>query len=670
MANIRKQFNFRNGVQVDDDNLVVSPTGLVGIGTTIPTELLDVRGDAKVVGLVTANQVFTPDLTASSANITNLTLGTSIIGGGVSISSGIITSSGAGVVTYYGDGGRLSNLPTSQWLDVDVGLGFTSIYALGFVGVGTADPRFVFQVSGNTDTSLGGFSGGVGITSEGNILATGIATAAKFVGIGSDLTELKASNIAYGTISNDRIPVLLNSKLPSDISISGIITASSGFFQNVTSNVTGDLTGNVVGILTGNLTGTASTALSLSGTPNIVVGLVTSSDIISGNITASGDISTQDITAVSIAVTTINTSNINVSGIVTSSEFNVGTGGTIVNITSDGRVAIGSDTPTRPFEIITTGTSEIELVGTESRIILAEEKSGISISSNAAEVRYGNSNNAFELVNYAPGDFNFYLHAGGPGINTGRFAWVYGQDFSEKMSLTYGGLLGIGITNPSNTLHVVGTSTVTGNSFVGGDLTVSGNINGSITIADILTSNINVTSGISTFNIINPTQFGIGTNAPIVDVDARSSVALFSSVGIGTDDIGQADLRVPNGFAEFTSVGIGTTQSYNVPDDGNSGDLQLHNKSMTVFNGSVLVDDSPISSIGFGTFIPRSILDFGRVGAAASTGFMILPTLDSTQRVGLAYTVEGAIIYNSTTKKHQGYGSIDGGTTFGWQDLY
>ena len=40
MANIRKQFNFRNGVQVDNDNLVVSPTGLVGIGTTVPTEKL------------------------------------------------------------------------------------------------------------------------------------------------------------------------------------------------------------------------------------------------------------------------------------------------------------------------------------------------------------------------------------------------------------------------------------------------------------------------------------------------------------------------------------------------------------------------------------------------------------------------------------------------------
>ena len=48
MANIKKNFNFRNGVQVDDDNLLVTSTGLVGIGTTIPTEALDVRGNVNI----------------------------------------------------------------------------------------------------------------------------------------------------------------------------------------------------------------------------------------------------------------------------------------------------------------------------------------------------------------------------------------------------------------------------------------------------------------------------------------------------------------------------------------------------------------------------------------------------------------------------------------------
>ena len=54
MANIKKSFNFRNGVQVDDDNLKVSATGLVGIGTTVPTESLDIRGNIVVSGVSSA----------------------------------------------------------------------------------------------------------------------------------------------------------------------------------------------------------------------------------------------------------------------------------------------------------------------------------------------------------------------------------------------------------------------------------------------------------------------------------------------------------------------------------------------------------------------------------------------------------------------------------------
>ena len=42
MASIRKSFSFRNGVQVDEDNFIVNANGLVGIGTSIPNEALDV----------------------------------------------------------------------------------------------------------------------------------------------------------------------------------------------------------------------------------------------------------------------------------------------------------------------------------------------------------------------------------------------------------------------------------------------------------------------------------------------------------------------------------------------------------------------------------------------------------------------------------------------------
>ena len=162
MANIRKSFSFRNGVQVDENNFVVNANGLVGIGTSVPSEILDVRGTTKVVGLVTASDVFVSGV----ATITEIQVGTAI-----TIASGVISAT-----SFKGDGSTLSNLPTSQWTDVDVGLGFTSIHSAGNVGIATTDPRTSFQVGGTP-----GVAGkvGVGINSIGNIHATGIVTAAR-----------------------------------------------------------------------------------------------------------------------------------------------------------------------------------------------------------------------------------------------------------------------------------------------------------------------------------------------------------------------------------------------------------------------------------------------------------------------------------------------------------
>ena len=186
MANIRKSFSFRNGVQVDEDNLIVNSNGLVGIGTSIPTEVLDVRGTLKVVGVATLRDAFIGVATVTD----NLKVGI------VSISEDGYIRATSGVVTFLGDGSQLSDIPTSQWVDKDVGLGFTSIYAAGNVGISTVDPRFDFQVGGNNLTTVVGFSSGVGINSLGDILATGIMTARSFSGQGNNITELDADNIS------------------------------------------------------------------------------------------------------------------------------------------------------------------------------------------------------------------------------------------------------------------------------------------------------------------------------------------------------------------------------------------------------------------------------------------------------------------------------------------
>ena len=217
MANIKKNFNFRNGVQVDDDNLLVTSTGLVGIGTTVPTEALDVRGAVKIIG---------------DANITSATVGiititevapTQIIGAGVSIKSGIVTAQGTGIVTFYGDARFLQGMPTSQWEDTNAGFGVSSIYNTGgTVGIATTNPQFTLQI-GENPNQIGGVSGdGVGISSVGNIKVSGIVTATTFSG---GLTGDVTGNVV------------------------GVVTGS--LVGNVTGNVTGDVTGNTQGIHTG-----------------------------------------------------------------------------------------------------------------------------------------------------------------------------------------------------------------------------------------------------------------------------------------------------------------------------------------------------------------------------------------------------------------------------------
>ena len=221
MANIKKSFNFRNGVQVDDDNLKVSTTGLVGIGTTVPTEALDVRGNLVVSGVSSA-------ITAQAGVMTVTTLNpTEIIGAGVSIVSGIVTAS-SGIITFYGDARFLQGMPTSQWEDTNTGLGVSSIYNTGgTVGIATTNPVFTFQVGNDPNSG----QSGVGIGSFGDIKVSGVVTATTFSGnLSGDVT----GNVT-GTVTGN-----INSGLGTitDINATNINVSGLSTFAGITS-VTG-----------------------------------------------------------------------------------------------------------------------------------------------------------------------------------------------------------------------------------------------------------------------------------------------------------------------------------------------------------------------------------------------------------------------------------------------
>ncbi len=539
MASYRRSFNFRNGVQVDDDNFIVNPNGLVGIGTSVPTEFLDVRGNAVISGNLTVGSL-------SGSSLINQTGSFQILNVGItSITSGIITAS-SGVVTYYGDGGKLLNLPTSQWLDTDVGLGFTSIYSQGNVGIATNDPRFVFQVGGNNNVFT--FTDGVGFDRRGNIVTpTGIITARSFVGFGSDLTLLNATNISSGTLNNSR--------LPSSINISGSITSPS---------------------FIGNLTGIANTANSITQTSNITINSINS-----------------------------NFANVSIST-VTSLLY------------SQQKIGIGTTNPSSDLHLRKNGETTIQLTSDGSNASKLVFGRSVTISGNNGILQYGNVDNSYpsstqtsiDLINNSTGNVNYYLHFGNTGINTGSFNWIYGQSLNNLMTLTYGGNLGLGITNPSNTIHVVGTSTVTGDSYFGGNVYLSGGITP------------------STLTVINNSIFngrvGINTNLPTYSFQiGREPIYTGGGIGINSrGDVYTAGVVTATRFAgdgsTLTNLNISNISSGTISGTKDINITGVVTATRFSGNGSTLTNLS-VSSLSSGTI--SGTKDINITGVVTATRF-------------------------------------------------
>ena len=543
MANYNKSFNFRNGVQVDDDNFIVNANGLVGIGTSIPTEFLDVHGTAKVTGLVTAR---------------NLAItGVSTFYSDVKVGSGITMYASTGIVSataFYGDGSNLLNVEqvaVNGWI-VTAG----SISTAAKVGIGTTNPQYSLQV-GQDPLTGNGFSVDA-LTA--NVNTTGIITATKFSGPGDDISNLNASLITSGTLDNAR--------LPQNITISGSITANSGIITSI--NSTGISTFGIAnasqlyvsGVTTstngfvGNVIGIASTARSLTGTPDITVGTV-------------------------IATT-----------------INVGSAGTAFSALNSGRIGVGTALPTSEFQIRKSSDSLLEVIADsgQSRISIGQS---VGVGKSTAVLRFGNTAKTFDIINRDTGNINTIIHGGPSGVGTGRFVWVYGQDNSEKMSLTYDGKLGLGITNPTNSFHVVGTSTITSNSYVGDTLYVKNDIYLNTLRANSVASNTYVTSGVSTFSTIN--------------LNGGSNI-----LTIGTNDAGSYKFKIEDGLDAYlgTKVKLGS-----------------QNGAESTYFGSNLAADASLLKV-FGGLYART--------------FYVDTLSSTTLTVGTGVTISGGIVTATT----------------------
>ena len=705
MANIKKNFNFRNGVQVDDDNLLVTSTGLVGIGTTVPTEALDVRGNATISG-------FTSITNASIGIVTITTLDPSqIIGAGVSIKSGIITAQGAGIVTFFGDARFLQGMPTSQWQDVDVGLGYTSIFNTGGnVGIATTDPRSSLQIGNNVDAG----QKGVGISSAGNINASGIISATSFVG------DFTGNIVSPSTFSGN---VTLNADFDVDghtnldnVNIAGVTTFASGtvFDANLDVNSDIDVDGhteldnvNVSGIATiQNLNVDGHTDLdnvSISGVTTFTKAVFKSSDLDVDGHANLDNVSVAGVTTFAGIIEGVAGQNkipflySSMSDLPSAGSYHgavahvhatgalyfahAGQWWELLNVESSGRVGTGTENydlnyvgaattvhatklgvgtteaPVNDIQVRNSGNSEIQITSETGIAGLTFGRETGTSNTNNGELRYGggagftySSDTSLDIINYGTGNFNYHLSANNPGGATGNFFWHKGSNNVRLMTLTNTGRLGIGLTNPSDELHVDGGATVSGALGVGGNINLSGtmigNVQGTVigNVVGVLAGNTNTTVGISTLN--NLSIAGIATAArlrgnklavgenPNLDL---VSIFISNTNKVFVNDVGQ--------------VGISTTVA--LPGVGVNG-----SSTNAVFN-----------AIGVGvTIFTSAAVDLRDAGTATSR-YMMPPKVNTSQRASLVGVESGAVIYNTSLNKLQVYVGSGSYNVANWQNL-
>ena len=387
MANYNKSFNFRNGVQVDDDNFIVNANGLVGIGTSIPREFLDVHGTAKVTGLVTA---------------TNLTItGVSTFYSNVRVGSGITMYASTGIVSataFYGSAVGLTSIyaiAVDGWI-VNAG----NLSTTSKVGIGTTLPYHSLQVGQNPLTG-NGFSVDA-IT--GNVNTTGIITAPSFVG---NLT----GNV-LGNINSSGVSTFSTLQVGTGVTISGGIVNSNSFVGNLTGNInsSGISTFSTLKVGTGvTISGGIVTATSFSGP---LTGTVT------GNLTGTATTASTLPSSATISITSVN-SGFSSTGIATITD----------TLYVTGKIKVGTATaPEADIEVNKSGISSIRVISSNNDI------ASIGIG-RSAEIRTGNVNNLYpystrnslDIINYNAENVNYYLDYGSAGVGTGNFNWIYGD---------------------------------------------------------------------------------------------------------------------------------------------------------------------------------------------------------------------------------------------------
>ena len=683
MANYNKSFNFRNGVQVDNDNFIVNSAGLVGIGTSIPYSYLDVHGASTLRDNVTVTGV------TSTTNL--FTTGISTVNNNFHVGSAITSYASSGIISatkYYGDGSNLSGVyavSTLGWfIDPTFAGGVGIAYTQFRVGLGTTNAPNQLTVNGGVDDDIALFLSNdknsfikFKDSEQTSSVQIGARSNDFVVRLGSSelYTMLQTGEVGIGSTNPTNTLEVAGVTSTSHLTVSGVSTFRGlvGFDSPISTGV-----GATVGfgttayfdnkvILNDNLEISHENDVSLIRDTRAGIGstLAIGADKLflrnrDGN---ENYLEATDNGSVKIYydfLPKLETSGV---GVTITSQLDV----TNVNVSS------GTTTGTLRVTGITSTNDTIHVLKTSGAAIVAVGES--ALGGYNGYLKYGETGGGFkysnsetlDLVTTSPGSFNFIYDADlqlGAGSTAGDvgFQWIRGSNMNPLMTLTgIGGSLGIGITAPIHPLHVSGIATFTSKVFVGGQLDVlstltprenltlpTGNIE-----ATLGTLTVGGASSIVSANISNAT---VGT-LTLTSLAAGTALTGVARLGIGTDPAqisDQGSLFASNNgsntpasrllssviIGEQGQVGIGTTHVKGVTSGATGSRLGVYGSAYIVDGAlGVGIHGDPVHAVNF--------KDAGSV----TRRFMTPPTVTTAQRGNLTNKVAGALVYNSTTNK-------------------
>lgn len=439
MANFKKSFNFRNGVQVDNDNFVVNSNGLVGIGTSVPTEALDVIGNVDVDGLFS-----TPLATIGVSTITYVVADNVNVGGAVTAN------------TFYGSAAGLSDIyaiAVDGWYITGTGhISTTSSVSVGLDQPDNADAQFTV----GSDVSIGATvrlrDNHIILNSfNGSENTSDITNDPKQSGLGFDVRFDNNGTSVLGALINGNYDIDkcdlhfnvredLNSNFPdvpamsvtteqnvgvkTDNPTSALYVYGDGYYTGVVTATSYYANAVYATDITGNLIGIANTALDVDDNANITINSVNSGFSTTG-------------------ISTVHD---------------------LLYVESD--IGVGTEVPSTDIHVSRTEDAGIQVTAVNSVATVTVGRNSNATTA-SGQLRFGNDDgsfpasttDSFDLINYDDGNINFYLNPGGSG--TGVFNW-FAPGLSNIMTLNQEGYLGLNDNNPDVLLSVNGNARVTG----------------------------------------------------------------------------------------------------------------------------------------------------------------------------------------------------------------